>query len=509
MSVIAWIGLGHMGVPMAANLVAGGHTVRGYDISPVATAAAAEHGVIIAASVADALDGADACLTSLPMPAHVRAVYEGADGIWAHAAPETLLLDTSTVDVETSRWCHDESARRGFAFVDSPVSGGTAGAEAHTLTFMLGGDPDAVTRARDLVTPMAGSIIACGGPTTGIAAKLVNNMMLFVGVMAAAEGSQLAERLGLDPRVFYDVASVSSGGSWPQRTWYPVPGVVPGGTAADHNFDATFSVDLARKDCALAVQAGLLTGVHVPAATLALSQLDELTERGLGHKDCTLVTLFASPDGTLRGYHPSSRSVEIELKFEVDASTPLPDWTRMPGVARAVADDVRDLDALYLDTDDTALGHARYALRRRTGGPDAGWHLKGPRLPDGGRIEVQWELGDGDDVPEGARAAIADITRAALIPLARIRSTRTPYLLLDAEGAVVAEFVDDLVTTVDERTGREQAWREWEFELGPAAPDTPEARAALLAAATDAVAAAGGRPADADSKLARALGVVG
>lgn len=306
MAVIAWIGLGHMGVPMTANLVAAGHTVRGFDLNPAATAAAAEHGVTVAASVADALDGADACFTSLPMPAHVRAVYDGADGIWAHADARTLLLDTSTVDVETSRWCHDESAARGLAFVDSPISGGTAGAAAHTLTFMLGGDPDAVTRATELVAPMAGSVIACGGPTTGIAAKLVNNMMLFIGVMAAAEGSQLAERLGLDPHVFYEVASVSSGGSWPQRTWYPVPDVVAAGSAADHNFDATFSVDLARKDCALAVRAGEVTGVHVPAATLALSQLDELAEQGLGHKDCTLVTLFASPDGTLRGYDPAT-----------------------------------------------------------------------------------------------------------------------------------------------------------------------------------------------------------
>lgn len=305
MPTIAWIGLGHMGAPMTGNLVAAGHEVRGYDISPAAAAAAAERGVTIVGSVAEALDGADACFTSLPKPEHVRAVYDGPDGIWALADPATLLLDTSTVDVETSRWCHDESAARGFVFVDSPISGGTAGAEAHTLTFMLGGRPQDIERAKELVAPMAGSIIPCGDASAGIAAKLVNNMMLFIGVMAAAEGSQLAERLGLDAQVFYQVASVSSGGSWPQRTWYPVPGVVEKGAASDHNFDATFSVDLARKDCGLAVQAGDVTGVHLPAATLALSQLDELSDRGLGHKDCTLVTLFATPDGVLRGYDPS------------------------------------------------------------------------------------------------------------------------------------------------------------------------------------------------------------
>ena len=304
MSVIAFIGLGHMGLPMSANLAAGGHEVRGVDLNTAAAAAAADRGVRIAASIADALDGADACITSLPMPQHVRAVYDGPDGIWAHAAPGTLLLDTSTVDVETSRWCHDGSAERELAFVDSPVSGGTAGAEAHTLTFMLGGAPDDVARAQQLVTPMAGNVIVCGKATAGIAAKLVNNMMLFIDVMAVAEGSQLAERLGLDPTVFWNVANVSSGQSWAQRTWYPVPGVVAS-SAANRNFDATFSVDLARKDCALAVQAGQATGVPLAAATLALSQLDQLVAEGLGAKDCTLVTRFATPDGVLGGYDPA------------------------------------------------------------------------------------------------------------------------------------------------------------------------------------------------------------
>jgi 3-hydroxyisobutyrate dehydrogenase len=147
MSTIAWIGLGHMGAPMSGNLVAAGHTVRGYDIAPPCVEAAAARGVTTVASIAEALEGADACFTSLPMPAHVRSVYDGPDGIWAHASADTLLMDTSTVDVETSRWCHDESAARGFTFVDTPVSGGTAGAEAHSLTFMLGGRPADLERA--------------------------------------------------------------------------------------------------------------------------------------------------------------------------------------------------------------------------------------------------------------------------------------------------------------------------------------------------------------------------
>ncbi len=305
MATIAFIGLGHMGEPMAGHLVAAGHTVRGVDLNPAAAAAAAARGVEIVGSVAEALAGADACLTSLPKPEHVRAVYGGDDGIFAHAPASAVLMDTSTVDVETSRWCHDAATERGLTFVDAPISGGTAGAEAHSLTFMLGGRPDDVERAREIVAPMAGNVIACGDAGAGIAAKLANNMMLFISVMAMSEGSQLAERLGLDPRVFWEVARVSSGDSWALRTWYPVPDVVER-AAANNNFEPTFSVDLARKDCGLAVQVGDVTGVHLPAARLALAQLDELIAEGYGGKDCTLVAKLASPDGTLRGFDPAA-----------------------------------------------------------------------------------------------------------------------------------------------------------------------------------------------------------
>ena len=304
MSTIAFIGLGRMGAPMATHLIAAGHTVRGVEVDPAAAALANARGITLVGSIAEALRGADAAFTSLPKPEHVRAVYGGPDGVFAHAAASTLLMDTSTVDVETSRWCHTEAEARGLTFVDAPISGGTAGAEAHSLTFMLGGRPADIERAREIVAPMAGNVIACGDAGAGIAAKLVNNMMLFVSVMAMSEGSQLAEQLGLDPKVFWEVARVSSGDSWALRTWYPVPGVLER-SAANNNFDPTFSVDLARKDCGLAVQAGELTGVHLPAATLALAQLDELIAEGLGGKDCTLVAKLASPDGTLRGYDPA------------------------------------------------------------------------------------------------------------------------------------------------------------------------------------------------------------
>jgi 3-hydroxyisobutyrate dehydrogenase len=189
MATIAWIGLGNMGGPMTANLVAAGHDVVGFDLNAEANEAAAANGVRIAASVADAVSAADAVFTMLPKGAHVREVYEGDGGVWANAPITALLLDSSTVDIETSRACHDGSLERGFRFVDAPVSGGISGAAAGTLTFMLGGAASDVADARALVEPMAGNVFAVGGPTMGIAAKLANNMMLFISLIAAAEGS--------------------------------------------------------------------------------------------------------------------------------------------------------------------------------------------------------------------------------------------------------------------------------------------------------------------------------
>lgn len=199
------------------------------------------------------------------------------------------------------------------------------------------------------------------------------------------------------------------------------------------------------------------------------------------------------------------RSLEIEVKFDVDEGVPLPDLSGLPGVASVTAGERRALDARYLDTADAALARAGVALRRRTGGPDGGWHIKGP-LVDGARVELHWPLGDA--VPAEALAELARMTGVPvstdeLTPLARIRNDRVAYHLLDAVGAVVAELADDHVVATDERNGTERTWREWELELGPAGPSDP---AALFAAATESARAAGARGASSESKLARALG---
>ena len=214
-----------------------------------------------------------------------------------------------------------------------------------------------------------------------------------------------------------------------------------------------------------------------------------------------------------------SRSVEIELKFDVDDDTQLPDWSAVPGVASVGAPEPRELDARYFDTAEFALAAAGYAVRRRTGGPDAGWHIKGPRIGgvrqqagdlgrspiERGRVELGWPLGASadEDVPDAVRAALAGVTDAELRHIARILNSRVAYALRSADGGLIAEFVDDRVTATDVHNEAVRSWREWEVELGNAAPADPRP---FFASVQTAVLAAGGRPAASASKLARALG---
>lgn len=207
-----------------------------------------------------------------------------------------------------------------------------------------------------------------------------------------------------------------------------------------------------------------------------------------------------------------TRSLEIERKYDVDATAALPEWVRLPGVAEVAGPERRELDARYFDTLDGRLAQAATALRRRTGGPDAGWHIK-QATPEG-KLETHWPLGDsGSDsgsgdpvVPAGIVAELADVAAPPFTAIARIRNARDAYALIDAAGGIIAEFVDDHVTATDLRRGVETVWREWELELGPAAPASDAERAVLFAEADRLVAAAGGCPAASASKLGRALG---
>ena len=310
MAVIGWIGLGHMGGPMAAHLAEAGHEVVGFDVDARMVEQAASRGIRTVADAATAARDADAVFTSLPRSEHVRQVLlgegEGEGTALVDAMrPGALLLDTSTVDVETSRACHEHAGARGIRFVDAPVSGGIAGAHAGTLTFMLGGAADAAAEAATLVEPMAGHVFTVGGPTAGIAAKLANNLMLFITLQASSEGARLAEALGLDAKVFHDIATVSSGDSWPLRTWYPVPGVVET-SPANRNFDATFTTGLAAKDLSYALAAGEAAGLDLAAGRLAMERFDRLIEEGHIDKDCSLVVKYVGRDGRTPGFDPDA-----------------------------------------------------------------------------------------------------------------------------------------------------------------------------------------------------------
>lgn len=297
MAVVAWIGLGNMGGPMTANMVKAGHTVRGFDLSAEALAAAVGHGAAPAASIADAIAGADVVFTMLPKGDHVRSVYFGDGGILANAAKETLLIDSSTIDIESAQAVHDAAAAAGFRFVDAPVSGGMSGAAAGTLTFMIGGESGAVADASAYIEPMAGNIIPTGGATTGQAAKICNNLMLFINLASTAEGAVLAERLGLDKQVFWDIASVSSGDSWALRTWYPVAGVVP--TAASNNdFAPSFTAELANKDIGLAIAAARSTDTPLEIGEHVQQLFQRLIDEGEGGKDCSRIVSLV--DGSLK-----------------------------------------------------------------------------------------------------------------------------------------------------------------------------------------------------------------
>ncbi len=303
MAIVAWIGLGNMGGPMTANMVKAGHTVRGFDLSTAALEAAVNNGVTATASIAEAVSGAEVIFTMLPKGDHVRSVYFGETGILATAATETLLIDSSTIDVESAQAVHDGAAAAGFRFVDAPVSGGMSGASAGTLTFMIGGGADAVADASAFVEPMAGNIIPTGGATTGQAAKICNNLMLFINLASTAEGAVLADRLGLDKQVFWDIASVSSGDSWALRTWYPLPGVVPT-SPANNDFAPSFTADLANKDIGLAIAAARATDTPLEIGEHVQQLFQRLIDEGEGAKDCSRIVSLV--DGSLKTSTPAA-----------------------------------------------------------------------------------------------------------------------------------------------------------------------------------------------------------
>ena len=224
MTTIAFIGLGNMGNPMAANLVKAGHTVQGFDLVPDNLKIANDNGVVVMANALAAINNAETVITMLPAGKHVISVY---DDIAPKAAKGTLFIDSSTIDVDSARKAHAIAAKHGLASIDAPVSGGTGGAASGTLTFMAGGALEAFAKAEPILKPMAGRIVYCGDAGAGQAAKICNNMILGVSMIAVGEAFVLAEKLGLSHQALFDVASTSSGQCWSLTSYCPVPGPVP------------------------------------------------------------------------------------------------------------------------------------------------------------------------------------------------------------------------------------------------------------------------------------------
>jgi 3-hydroxyisobutyrate dehydrogenase len=277
MATIAFIGLGNMGNPMAANLVKAGHAVHGFDLVPENLKVARDNGVVVMANAPAAVKDAEVVITMLPAGKHVLSVYED---IAPKVAKGALLIDSSTIDVESARKAHAIAERHGLPSIDAPVSGGTGGAAAGTLTFMAGGSADAFAMAEPILKPMAGRIVHCGDAGAGQAAKICNNMILGVSMIAVGEAFVLAEKLGLSHQALFDVASTSSGQCWSLTSYCPVPGPVPN-SPANRGYQPGFAAALMLKDLKLSQEAAQAAGAVTPLGAEA-TQLYALFN-ALGH----------------------------------------------------------------------------------------------------------------------------------------------------------------------------------------------------------------------------------
>ena len=285
MSKVAFVGLGNMGGPMAANLVKAGHDVWGFDLSEASRNAASAHGVNAASTLPQAVLNADCIITMLPKGQHVLAVWSDL----ASVIPEgTLLIDCSTVDVESARKAHALGSAMGCLSLDAPVSGGTTGAEAGTLTFMVGGSESAFASGKAILEALGRKIVHCGGDGAGQAAKICNNMILGISMTAVAEAFVLAEKLGLSHQALFDVASVSSGQCWSLTTYCPVPGPVPT-SPANNDYRPGFATALMLKDLLLSQEAAQQSGAATPLGAHAADLYAQFEAAGHGGEDFSAI----------------------------------------------------------------------------------------------------------------------------------------------------------------------------------------------------------------------------
>lgn len=300
MATIGFIGLGKMGAPMAANLLKAGHRLKVHDVMPDGVQRLVSAGAEAAAGLQDVVAGVEAVVTMLPAGAEVRDVYLEAKGILAAANPGTLFMDCSTIDVATARDVAADAEKAGMAMVDAPVSGGVAGAEAATLTFMVGGSDDAFKKAEPILQSMGKAVVHAGGAGNGQAAKICNNMILGISMIAVCEAFALADKLGLDREKLFDIASKASGQCWSLTSYCPVPGPVPS-SPANRGYAPGFTAAMMLKDLRLAQDAALRTGAATPLGAEAAQLYNLFSAQGGGTSDFSGIIEF------LRGERAVSR----------------------------------------------------------------------------------------------------------------------------------------------------------------------------------------------------------
>jgi 3-hydroxyisobutyrate dehydrogenase len=280
--VIGFIGLGNMGLPMATNLAKAGHRVQGFDVVPAANEAAAKVGIVVASSAVDAVKGASIVVSMLPNGKLVLELYRS--GILQAASAGGLFIDSSTIDIDSARAANALAAEAGMVNLDAPVSGGVGGAAAGTLTFMVGGAKDAFDRARPVLELMGKKIVHCGGAGAGQAAKMCNNMILGISMIAVGEAFVLAEKVGLSHQALYDVASTASGQCWSLTSYCPVPGPVPA-SPANNEYRPGFAAALMLKDLLLSQEAAASSGAATALGKHAADIYQNFVSAGQGGVD--------------------------------------------------------------------------------------------------------------------------------------------------------------------------------------------------------------------------------
>jgi 3-hydroxyisobutyrate dehydrogenase len=291
MATIGFIGLGNMGAPMAANLLQAGHRVTGYDVVASARAVLGQKGGHAAASVPEAAGAGDIVITMLPAGPQVRQVYLGPDGVIARARRDALLIDCSTIDVETARAVAASAAEAGLQMLDAPVSGGVIGAEAGSLTFMVGGEPAAFARAEPILQAMGKTIVHAGPAGNGQTAKIGNNVILGASMIAVCEGFALAEKLGLPVQTLFDICSKSTSQCWAMTGYCPVPGPVPA-APSNRDYAPGFTAANMLKDLRLAQQAAGATAAATPLGAAAANLYQLFVDSGAGGLDFSAIMRF-------------------------------------------------------------------------------------------------------------------------------------------------------------------------------------------------------------------------